>query len=174
MLNFKVNYSLVVAIIALTFSIWQGRAQIAHNYVSVEPRVNSYFSNNGKEDQWGVYITNNGMGTAFVKSLDVYVDGKIVPNHKYGKFYSAVLKLNLNPGCFMMGGPRPNDSFQVGDEQFLIEAKEYTTITPKSCPLNRLQLMEYQKTRLDYKLRIESIYGDLFEYHYAKNIQVGI
>jgi len=97
-----------------------------------------------------------------------------VPDHKYGKFYSAVLKLNLNPMCFIIGGPRPNDSFQIGHEQFLIEARKDTLITPKSCPLNRLQLMEYQKKRLDYKLKIESIYGDLFEYHYLKNIQVGI
>ena len=175
MVKLKVDTTaLFVAIIALGLSIWQGRAQIIHNHVSVEPRINSYFSSNKKDEQHGIYIINNGMGTAFVSKLDVYVDGQIVQNHEYGKFYSAVLKLKLNPFCFIVGNPRPNDSFKVGEEQFLIEARKKDLLSPKKCPKEHGLLMEYQKNRLDYKLEFESIYGDRFKYSYAENIQIEI
>ena len=91
-----------------------------------------------------------------------------------GKFFSALVALKLDPTCFKVGGPRKNDSFKVGDEQFLIEASEDGTSTPASCPGDRLLLMKYQKDRLDFKLKIESIYGDEFEYRYVKNEQVKI
>ena len=177
MQNFKIDIStLTVAIIALGFTIWQGREQIKHNHVSVEPRLTSYFSTNGKEKQWGIYILNNGLGTGFVKELTVLVDDVEVPNHKWGRFYSAINSLELNPLCFFVGGPRENDSFKVGEEIFLIEAQpENTALVPKSCAQDRLLLMKYQQEeRLNYKLEVESIYGDKFEYTYSNNTQTKI
>ena len=159
-------FTLAIAVIALGFSIWQGNNQIEHNHVSVEPRVNSYFSNEG---EWGISIINNGMGTAFVKSLDIKVNGESVSDHEFGKFYQAVVTLDLNPMCFITGDPRPNDSFQVGKEVFLIKSNEKA---PKSCNLDKFLLWEYQKNKLDYELVIESIYGDTFTYKYSKNRQV--
>lgn len=164
--------ALLVAVIALGFSIWQGRTQIEHNHITVEPRINSYFSSNEKEDKWGIYLINNGMGAAFVSELTVLVDGVEVPDHEWGRFFSALRVLDLNILCFTAGGPRKNDSFQVGEEQFLIEASKETPLTPRTCPAERLRLMEYQKDRLDYTLKIESIYGDEFVYRYSKNEQV--
>nr|WP_205600823.1 hypothetical protein [Halomonas socia] len=166
--------ALLVAAIALGFSFWQGRTQIEHNHITVEPRINSYFSSSAKEEQWGIYLINNGMGTAFVSELTVLVDGVEVPDHQWGKFFSALRVLNLNILCFTAGGPRKNDSFQVGEEILLIEASEETSPTPGTCPAERLRLMEYQEDRLDYILKIESIYGDEFEYRYSKNEQVKI
>ncbi|EEZ39133.1 hypothetical protein [Photobacterium damselae] len=163
--------TLAIAAIALGFSIWQGNSQIEHNHVSVEPRVTSYFSNHGPEGKWGIYIINNGMGTAFVKSLDIKVNGKSVSDHEFGKFYQAVVDLDLNPMCFIMGAPRPNDSFQVGEEVSLIESNEKAK---QSCARDYLLLREYQKNKLDYELVIESIYGDTFTYKYSKNQQVKI
>ncbi len=77
MKSYRLDLSaLVVAIIALGFSIWQGREQVRHNHISVEPRLTSYFSIDGKQKLWGVYVINNGMGTGFVEELNVFVDGK--------------------------------------------------------------------------------------------------
>lgn len=182
-LNFKVwnlrkftidLLAIFVAAIALIFSILQGKEQINHNHISVEPRINSYFTINGKEDKWGIYVINNGMGTAFVSDLTVLVDGVPVADHEWGKFYSAVISLKLNPLCFIYGGPRPNDSFPVGKEQILIEGNKDNPIAPKTCPIDYLRLQEYQKERLDYQLKIKSIYGDTFEYQFSKNEQVDI
>lgn len=165
--------ALFVAVVALIFSIWQGRTQIENNHISVEPRINSYFTINGKEHKWGIYVINNGMGTAFVSNLTVLVDGVPVSDHKHGKFYSAVIALKLNPLCFIFGAPRPNDSFQIGNEQLLIEGNIDNPMTPKTCPIDYLKLEEYQQNgRLDYRLKVRSIYDDSFEYQYSKNQQV--
>ncbi|WP_166219958.1 hypothetical protein [Pseudomonas atagonensis] len=163
--------ALGVALLALGATIWQANAQIKHDHVSVEPRITSYFSNNGNKNQWGIYAFNNGMGNAFVESLEVYVDGKPVQDHQYGKFFSAVTELGLNPLCFLIGGPRPNDAFQVGSEERLIEANPKA---PKECALNNLLLQTYARERVDYELVFKSIYGERFKYRYSKNSQVPI
>ena len=160
--------AVVIAGIALGLTLWQGSTQIEHNKISVEPRFNSYFSNNGAHNKWGIYILNNGMGTGFVKKLDVYVDGQLVGNHKFGKFYSAIVSLNLNPTCFLIAGPRVGDSFQVGTEELLIESNPETE---GNCSRDKLLLLEYQEDRLDYRLNIESIYGVEYEYVYSTNTQ---
>lgn len=165
-------FTLSIAVIALLFSIWQGREQIKHNHISVEPRINSYFSNcsdDCKNSDWGIYLINNGMGTAFVNDLEVFIDGRPMPNHEYGKFYEAIIALKLNPLCFLVGNPRPNDSFQVGSEKFLIKFREDS---PSVCLVQKVLFRKYQKDRLNYRLTIESIYDDKFVYNYSENKQV--
>ncbi|WBV21142.1 hypothetical protein [Pantoea piersonii] len=158
-----------IAVISLVFSIWQGHEQIRHNHISVEPRINSYFSNDGRTNKWGVYIVNNGMGTAFVKDIFVRVNGRSVDAIGGNIFLGAVQALGLNPECFVIGGPRPNDSFKVGEEIFLIEARG----TSNQCAGDNLRLREASQTphQLDFILDIESIYGDEFRYSYSKNKQ---
>ncbi|WP_448694950.1 hypothetical protein [Pseudomonas moraviensis] len=163
--------ALAVALLALGATFWQAQAQIKHNHVSVEPRITSYFSNNGNKDQWGIYAFNNGMGNAFVESVKVYVDGQPVPDHQYGQFFSAVTALGLNPLCFLVGGPRPNDAFTVNSEERLIEANPKA---PEVCALNKLLLQAYASDRIDYELIVKSIYGDRFKYRYSKNAQVAL
>ncbi|MGL6260807.1 hypothetical protein [Vibrio sp. WXL210] len=160
--------ALVVAVIALGLTIWQGLTQIEHNKISVEPRFTSYFSNHMNDGQWGVYILNNGMGTGFVKQLEVLVDGRVVPEHPLGQFYSALSELNLNPSCFIIAAPRSGDSFQINKQEILIESNPQRS---NDCNTDNLLLMQYQKSRLDYKLIVESLYGVEFEYQYSTNSQ---
>jgi hypothetical protein len=163
---------IIIAIGSLFFTIWQGKEQIRHNHISVEPRVNAYFANDGRINKSGIYIINNGMGTAFVSAISVTVDGKKVNPINNNVFLGAVSDLGLNAKCFVVGGPRPNDSFSVGDETILIEARG----TDKSCSLDSLMLMlaTLESSRLDFALDIESIYGDKFRYIYSENKQVRI
>lgn len=158
-----------IAIISLFYTIWQGREQIRHNHISVEPRINAYFSNDGRENKWGVYIINNGMGTAFVKDISVTVDGKPVNAVNNNIFHGATSALGLNANCFVIGGPRPNDSFQVGEEIFLIEARDQNP----DCAADRLRLKWATEAphRLDFVLNIQSIYGDEFRYVFSLNKQ---
>jgi hypothetical protein len=161
---------IVIASISLGFAIWQGKEQIKHNHISVEPRINAYFSNDSRKKQWGIYVTNNGMGTAFVKGITVIVNGKPVDAVDNNIFFGAVLALGLRAECFAIGGPRPNDSFKVGDEIFLVEARD----SDKSCAgdLLNLKWASQQPLQLDFVLDTESIYGDHFRYTYSQNRQV--
>ncbi|EGQ7760021.1 hypothetical protein IO707_004464, partial [Vibrio vulnificus] len=168
-MKFKIDLlALIVAVIALGLTVWQGVTQIEHNKISVEPRFNSYFSNHSNDGQWGVYILNNGMGTGFIKQLVVFVDGRVVAEHPLGQFYSAINELKLNPSCFLVAAPRKGDSFQTNNQEILIESNPNTDA---NCTQDKLLLMKYQKERFDFKLVVESIYGVEFEYRYSTNTQ---
>ncbi len=136
----------------------------------------AYFTNDGDEGKWGLYIYNSGMGTAYIKNLDVFVDKKPVPKHKDGSFHSATQELKLNPMCFLTGLYLPNNSIPVEQEGHLITAKknfERTGLKYKQCAGDRLKLKIIKK-RLDFKLKIESIYGDEFIYQFSNNTQTKI
>lgn len=60
--------SLAIAVCALGLSLWQGYQQRVQNHVAVEPRINAYFTLDGKTDQNGLYVFNNGLGL-IVKSI---------------------------------------------------------------------------------------------------------
>lgn len=160
---------IIIAVLSLWFGREQSREQIKHNHISVEPRMNAYFSNDGRTNKSGVYIVNNGMGTAFVSDITVTVDGKRVEPIADNVFLGAVQALGLDITCFVTGGPRPGDSFKVGEEIFLVEARG----TERRCSGNALVLMSAaSKTgRLDFVLDVESIYGDKFRYVYSQNRQ---
>jgi hypothetical protein len=80
----------IIIAIGSFFTIWQGKEQIRHNHISVEPRVNAYFAHDGRINKSGVYIINNGMGTAFVSAISVTVDGKKFNPLKNNVFLGAV------------------------------------------------------------------------------------
>ncbi|MFG0803630.1 hypothetical protein [Leclercia sp. GLN_9] len=161
-----------IAIISLVFTIWQGKEQIRHNHISVEPRMNAYFSNDTRKNQWGIYIINNGMGTAFIKKISVTVDGQEVEAVNDNVFVGAVKALGLDYNCFVIGGPRPNDSFKVGEEIFHIEDRE----TGSQCAKDRLLLKWASQAphKLDFVIDIQSIYGDKFRYIYSLNKQAAL
>ncbi|MDW9217329.1 hypothetical protein SE951_14675 [Escherichia coli] len=70
------SVGIIVAVFSLYFTQEQSKEQIKHNHISVEPRINAYVSNDGRINKSGLYIINNGMGTAFVSNITVMVDGK--------------------------------------------------------------------------------------------------
>ncbi|WP_426234812.1 hypothetical protein [Pseudomonas sp. TWP3-2] len=158
-----------IALFALGFSIWQGDVQRTHNHVSLEPRINAYYSNDQKADREGLYLINNGMGPAFVEKLEVTVDGKTVSEGDMGKFGAALHPLGLSSGCLTIGGPRPNDSFKVGEEIALIELSKNA---PPICAFSALKMRTAFTDGLDFTVIVKSIYGDRFEYNFKKNIQI--
>lgn len=88
---------IIIAIISLGFAIWQGREEIRHNHISVEPRINAYFSNDGRKNQWGIYAINNGMGTAFVNRMVVMVNpwSPLTTISSLEQFWHSAFTLNV-------------------------------------------------------------------------------
>ena len=66
-----------IALCALGLSIWQAQATLRHNHVSVEPRLSIYFSNDAKKGKFGLYVTNNGLGPAYIDQFRLLVNGKL-------------------------------------------------------------------------------------------------
>ncbi|WP_072164792.1 hypothetical protein [Photorhabdus aegyptia] len=44
---------IIIVSISLGFALWQERVEIKHHHVSVEPRINAYFSNDGRKNMSG-------------------------------------------------------------------------------------------------------------------------
>lgn len=163
--------SLAIAVCALGLSLWQGYQQRVQNHVAVEPRINAYFKLDGKTDQNGLYIFNNGLGPAYVESLEVTVDGEPVTDISYGRFGGAVQSMRLGTDCLTIGGPRPNDSLKLGEEIGLIEISKNA---PSTCALTKLLLGAKIQQHLDFTLIVKSIYGDRFQYKFKNNIQTAL
>jgi hypothetical protein len=163
-------FTVSIAVIALAFSASQLYLQRIQNHVSVEPRLNAYYTNEAKLDNEGFHIINNGLGPAFVESLDVMVNGKKVEGAK--RFFEAAKLLGLNPECLSIGEPRPNDSFKTGEEILLMGV-------PKAgdrlkCSITRLELLTMTPNSLDFIITVKSIYGDRFKYQLSKNAQMSL
>ena len=110
------------------------------------------------------------VGFAWLVSRPLMVDGKKIDPVGDNIFLASVHALGLDITCFVIGGPRPGDSFRVGDEVFLVEARG----TDSRCDVDSLELRlaASQTGRLDFILDVESIYGDKFRYIYSQNKQV--
>lgn len=164
--------SLIVAACALGLSVWQGYVQREHNHVSLEPRVNAYFQSNEGQGVTGLYIINNGIGPGYVESLDIYFDGKLIssPNQmEPWRFASALQPLGLaSQSCIAVAGPRPNDSLKVGEELQLIAIGKGA---PMDCVMAKSALLRADWSRLDFVLKLKSIYGDHYTYRFSKNGQ---
>lgn len=164
--------SIAVAGCALGLSVWQGYIQRVHNHVSVEPRINAYFQSNEGNHTHGLYLINNGMGPGYVESLDIYFDGKLVSGANQmepWRFQTAMPGLGLaNKACLVVAGPRPNDSMRVGEEIQLITLG---TGSPLDCLLTKAALLNADWSRLDFVLKVKSIYGDRYSYRFKSNTQ---
>ncbi|RMM79831.1 hypothetical protein ALQ71_00045 [Pseudomonas coronafaciens pv. striafaciens] len=159
-----------IALIALIFSASQLYLQRVQNHVSVEPRLNAYYTNEAKLGNEGIHVVNNGLGPAFVESLDVVVNGNKIEGTK--KFFEAARLLGLNIECLSTGEPRPNDSLKTGEEILLLGVPKAGD--PLKCAKTRLDLLLMKPDSLDFTITIKSIYGDRFTYQLSKNAQVSL
>ncbi|MFH4465001.1 hypothetical protein [Vibrio diabolicus] len=68
--------AIVVALCAVFVSIWQGLVTREHNRKSLLPYITSSQVISGKEGESGIYISNGGVGPAFIKSAEIEANGK--------------------------------------------------------------------------------------------------
>lgn len=71
--------SLIVALLALLFTIWQFAVQRKHNRISCKPHLTK-FSKLSKMDNTAcleVLLINNGLGPAFIDNFQVFYQGEL-------------------------------------------------------------------------------------------------
>jgi hypothetical protein len=72
------NAALLVAICALAYTAYEVRVQRAHNRLTVRPHL-STFTHTSRTDTAVLFhaqVVNNGLGPAFIKDFEAYLDGK--------------------------------------------------------------------------------------------------
>lgn len=160
-------FSVIISIIAVYFTFQQNSLTREHNRLSVIPHINSYFSDNRDEELFGVYIINNGLGTAIIKNLEVFVNGQEIDGDSEVKFHLAIKKLGLDESCFYILTPRNGDTMAINEELALIKIKNRA---PK-CAIAQTYLF-HKGISFNYIIYYESLYGEKFKYTYLDNEQV--
>jgi len=70
--------SLIIALCALVFTIWQTYIQRAHNRLSVKPHLFTFTTKdrNNNLARLQVLLKNNGLGPAFINKFQIYYKGQ--------------------------------------------------------------------------------------------------
>lgn len=169
--------SLMVAGIALWFSISQTRQTREHNRLSVKPELNTLEETNAvRLPQPGVfethhkaYLKNIGIGPALIESFEIYVDGDRVEAEGLSKIDKAVALL------FPMGGP------SIANRSYLtkggaISVNEcillvHLVFSPTAMPSQAL--LEQIKKRVKLVVKYQSMYkNEVFTYDSHANHQI--
>jgi hypothetical protein len=82
--------SVLIAILALGFTIWQAKKTIKHNKLSVRPCLSLHVDST-KLEQVIVTMANTGLGTAILNKMKVYVDDKEITKPR--KIETAIEKV---------------------------------------------------------------------------------
>ena len=75
--------SVVIALIALIFSIWEGRSNKQHQKLLVKPNVTISFNMDDEEKEIGWYLKNSGVGAGKIRSFNATVSKEIIKS--FGK-----------------------------------------------------------------------------------------
>lgn len=86
--------SALVACLALGLTIWQGSLTRRHNRLSVRPHL--VVETSSDDFEYEVRLTNNGLGPAVIKRIDVTVDGNPILEDKMHKFELLLRRLFKN------------------------------------------------------------------------------
>lgn len=167
--------SLIVAAIALWFSISQTRQTREHNRLSVKPELTTWEDTSiisapgGGETHHRAYLKNIGIGPALIESFEIYVDGDRVEADGLAKIDKAVALL------FPIGAPRiANRSYltkggaiSVNESILLVHLVFPPTPTPSQA------LLEQIKKRVKLVLKFQSMYkNEVFAYDSQDNHRV--
>lgn len=70
--------SLIIALCALIFTIWQTHIQRVHNRLSVKPHLFTFTTRDRNNDiaRLQILLKNNGLGPAFINKFQIYYKGQ--------------------------------------------------------------------------------------------------
>lgn len=163
----KINWELVLgasglvtAIAALFLSIWQAQISIKHNHITVEPRLHFAFSVDSDKNQTGWYVTNAGLGTAFIQDFILYLDGKPLSDKRFGGFLDLFNRLYVDPRCFVIQWPAKGTAIEVNNSYGLFKIKD--KVDDLNCDEAKNEMFK-NLSRIKGKIVYESIYHDKFE-----------
>jgi hypothetical protein len=154
--------SVLVAMCALGYTIWQGKKAQQHNRLSFRPHLASWANEDAEKGLYTVELINNGLGPALIDSFTITVDGKIISGKQTEPIEKA-LKILF-----------PNVPYRSHQEYmskgYSMAAKEKCTILaiqfaePKSLSVEALK---HTLNRADLIIKYNSFYEEQFTYSSA-------
>ncbi len=155
--------SVIIALCALIYTIWQGKKAQRHNMLSFRPHLTSWSHSEADKGIYAVELMNNGLGPALIESFTVMIDGKAISGEQTEPLEKA-LKILF-----------PNIEYKSHQEfmakGYSMPAKEKRSIViirfanPNS--LNP-EALEHALNRADLIIKYKSFYEEEFTYSSEK------
>lgn len=146
-----------ISIFAAVFAWQQVELTRNHNRKSVTPilQITPYME--GKNHRNGLYLTNDGLGPAVIKSFSVRSGGILAKGFESDRWGEILSAKNLNPTCFATGWPKSEVAIRPGIEITLLSLTNAEGMD--ICRLDLLKLIAGSPIEID--VEYESIYGEV-------------
>jgi hypothetical protein len=147
--------SVVIALCALVFTIWQGLQAREYSRISAMPHLDTWTHTEEENRIFSVLLINNGLGPAVIKDFDFVLDGEcvggaseeqierlvsqVIPNYSY-----KILKKSYLANGFMMAEKR-----EITIVRIVFNGEHWPTREWIKQTLGRVHL----------KVKYESVYG---------------
>lgn len=143
----------VIALASLLLSVWVGYQTRLHDHLSVMPRLTLINNFVDSEPEFGILLSNKGIGPAIVRELKISVDGKPVATDQYGGWGNARTQLGIRePWNHCSGFSGLVISAGETIPLLAIKAKDQTN--------ERKLLLHNAIARIGIMIVYESIYGE--------------
>ncbi len=88
--------AVVIALFALILSVQEGCQNRHHNRLSVMPYISFDKETAYTSDEMGIFMSNEGLGTAIIQEMLLVIDGQEMPFHNDADCKAVLDKLNLD------------------------------------------------------------------------------
>jgi hypothetical protein len=163
--------SAFIALCALFATIWQSRATIHHNKISVRPHLIWHTSRNNLPGKCVVTfsIKNHGLGPAIIRNRFFTLNGeRYRPNvamNEVEEFINHAFGKRINLTVLRYGLPGGDASMLQGGDFVIAE------ISFNDIPSDKLWSLEHIVGNIDFIANYESLYGEKFKLQASKDKQ---
>ena len=149
--------SVSIALMALFVSIWQSIETREHNKNSLKPYLTAAPLLNGIKGENGVYIINDGVGPAYIKSAHLTVEGQEFDLSR--NIWPDVYKhIGLKKLCYSESWFKKGSALRAGEAMRLL-APSASPIA-SDCPIEFIKLISVKELVL--QIEYQSVYEDDF------------
>lgn len=148
--------AVLISITAAVFAWQQVEVGRVHNRLSVTPilQITPYLE--GKSGRNGLFLSNDGLGPAIVKSFEVRSNGITASGFGADRWDEIIATTAANPLCFGRGWPKGETTLKAGSEVPLV----YVTKAEgaEGCMAELVKLVG--GSAIEIEIGYESIYGE--------------
>ena len=152
--------TIALALVALAVAIWQGVEQRRHNRLTVRPHLNFYMDFSSSSETWGITVSNNGGGPAFIDEFAILAHNRKILESDGG--WTAALwppeqiPLPRFDSVFL----RPGDSIRPEEQIRLISMSRFEVDRAE------LKTLHDKLWRISILIRFRSLYDEQQEIRY--------
>ncbi len=143
--------AIVIAVVSIVVSVWEGLETRKHNRLSVQPRLEISFNTN--RDGFGYSLRNAGLGPAIITDKRIYVDGSEISESGFSGYEKLLKLLGLDDRLNNQGAVGPGVAIESGNEKIILFFTYHDDDDRESLFQTIFQRMAFQ---IDYT----SVYGE--------------